>query len=50
MRLGAGGKASEAAPSLDCVPSVMVRPAEGLGQQRGVCVCSTAETLVLELG
>lgn len=50
MRLGAGRKASEAAPSLDCVPSVTVRPAEGFQQQRCVCVWCTAERLVLELG
>ena len=39
MRLRAGRKASEAAPSSDYVPSVMVRQAEGFVQQRGVCVC-----------
>ena len=39
MRLRAGRKASEAAPSSDYFPSVMVRQAEGFVQQRGVCVC-----------
>ena len=64
MRLRAGRKASEAAPSSDYFPSVMVRQAEGFVQQRGVCVCvclclcvcvcvcvcSTVAGLVLELG